>query len=311
MAWSDLDRCLSDKVSIQEIQKILNQLGFPQRFNTEQTAICVISLFDNHPKLLRIHDIIEHAKRQLKKNYAENTRESIRKLSLKRLVNHGLAIYNKDDPARPTNSGLANYCLTDEFYKILKSNFKTRTQLIQSWNKLHENMKEQIVDTSHGVSIKLPDGKQLKLSPGPHNVLEKYIVEILVRAKVKQPYIVYVGDTKNKMLYVNEKLVKKLGIILDEHDKLPDVIVWSHAKHKFFVIESVTSVGPVEESRKKEIDNVINKKTGKNYGMVYITAFLDRKTFARFAGIIAVETYVWIASEPDLLIHYSKKGIDL
>jgi type II restriction enzyme len=161
------------------------------------------------------------------------------------------------------------------------------------------------------VTVTLPDGKKLELSAGAHNVLEKYIVEVLIRSQVKKPEIVYIGDTKKKMLYVNEKLVKKLGIVLDKHDKLPDVIVWSHASRRFFVIESVTNVGPVEESRKKEIDNVINKKTGKNYDIVYITAFLDRKTFARFAGIIANETYVWIASEPDQLIRYSKKGIDL
>lgn len=305
--WID---ALSGSMTIQELQKILDQLGFPQRFNTEQTAICVISLFDNHPKLLRIHDIIEHAKKRLKKNYAENTRESIRKLSLKRLVNHGLAIYNKDDPARPTNSGLANYCLTDEFYKILKSDPKSRAQLMTSWNKLHEKMKEQVIDTTHKVSIKL-DGKQVELSPGPHNVLEKYIVEVLIPSRVKESEIIYVGDTRNKMLYVNEKLTKKLGITLDEHDKLPDVIAWSKSAKKFFVIESVTSVGPVEDSRKTEIENVINKKNHKSYPIVYITAFLDRRTFARFSSIIAMDSFVWIAAEPDSLIHFSKKGIDL
>jgi len=306
--WID---ALSGKVSIQEIQKILDQLGFPQAFNTEQTAICVISLFDNHPKLLRIHDIIVHARKHLGKDYAENTRESIRKLSLKRLVNHGLAIFNKDDPSRSINSGKWNQCLTDEFYTILKSSQKDRPSLIKAWTKLHKNLKENSIDTTHKVSIKISDNKHLDLSPGPHNTLERHIIENLVRSKIKQPEVVYVGDTKKKMLYVNEDLVAKLGIILDKHDKLPDVIVWSKLDKKFFVIESVTSVGPVEESRKSEINNIINKKAGKNYSIVYITAFLDRKTFAKFSSKIASDSFVWIAAEPDGLIHFSKKGIDL
>lgn len=291
------------------IEKILKQLGFDDRFNTEQTAICVISLFGNYPKLLRIHDIIVHAKKKLKKEYAENTRESIRKGSLKRLVNFGLVLYNKDDPARPTNSGLTNYSLTKEFFNILKSKGNSRKKLINSWKKLDNKMKTELKDISHKVSILLPNGKRLLLSPGPHNILQKHIVNDLVLKKIKQPKVVYLGDTRKKMLYVNNDLIAKLGIILDEHDKLPDVIVWSHKSKKFYVIESVTSVGPVEESRKKEINHVINKKSSKNYKITFTTAFLDRKTFRKFSDVIANDTYVWIASEPEGLIHYSKKGI--
>lgn len=302
---------MSDRLDIQKTQEILKRLGFDPRFNTEQTAICVISLFENHPKLIRIHDIITYAKNKLNKNYAENTRESIRKGSTKRLVNHGLAISNKDDPSRPTNSGRTNYCLTDDFYEILRSGGKSQEKRVQTWNELHGSMIAQIDDTTHNVTVKFPDGKTYELSPGAHNLLEKYIVERFVLSMIKKPEMVYLGDTRKKMLFVNENLVKKLGIILDEHDKLPDVIVWSHTSRRFHVIESVTSVGPVEESRKREIDYIINGKTDKKYDITYTTAFLDRKTFSRFAGIIASDTSVWIASEPDGLIQYSKKGIDL
>ena len=36
----------------------------------------------------------------------------------------------------------------------------------------------------------------------------------------------------------------------------------------------------------------------------YITAFLDRDTFRRFSKIIAWDTAVWIAREPEGLIKY-------
>lgn len=133
----------------------------------------------------------------------------------------------------------------------------------------------------------------------------------MIPRKIKNAEVVYLGDTKHKMRYVNKKILKKLGITLDRHDKLPDVIVWSQKSMKFYVIESVTSVGPVEEMRKKEIENVINGKSSKNYEITYTTAFLDRKTFRKFSEVIANDTNVWIATEPDGLIQYSKNGIDL
>ncbi len=298
------------KMDLNTVRDILAKLGFESRFNTEQTAICVIALSNNKGKLMRIHDIIQYAKDRLNKPYAENTRESIRKLSLKRLVNHGLVILNKDDPSRPTNSGKTNYVLADEFRKILNIGEAARSKLISQWNKEHAHIPTKEEQAAHEIDIGLPDGKKFKLSPGLHNLLVKKIVEQLIVSHVEDPEVVYLGDTRNKMLYTNDKLIKKLGIILDEHDKLPDVIVWSSKWKKFIVIESVTSVGPVEESRKKEIDDVINGKTGKDYDIVYITAFLDRQTYGKFAKIIAWDTFVWIAAEPGGLIRYSKSGID-
>ena len=39
--------------------------------------------------------------------------------------------------------------------------------------------------------------------------------------------------------------------------------------------------------------------------IVYITAFLNKDTFRRFITDIAWETEVWIATDPDHLIHFN------
>ena len=39
--------------------------------------------------------------------------------------------------------------------------------------------------------------------------------------------------------------------------------------------------------------------------LVFVTAFLDRNTFRKFAPDIAWETEVWIAQEPDHMIHFN------
>ena len=38
-------------------------------------------------------------------------------------------------------------------------------------------------------------------------------------------------------------------------------------------------------------------------GKIYVTAFLDFKTFKKFSETLAWETEVWIADTPDHMIH--------
>ena len=40
-------------------------------------------------------------------------------------------------------------------------------------------------------------------------------------------------------------------------------------------------------------------------GFVFVTAFLDRKTMAKYLGDIAWETEVWVAEAPSHLIHFN------
>lgn len=93
---------------------------------------------------LRIHDIIVFARELLDKNYAENTRESIRKLSLKRLVNHGLLVLNPDNPKRPINSGSTNYALEPSFRKILEK--EGNDDLIKKWKEGNKNLLKNLTE---------------------------------------------------------------------------------------------------------------------------------------------------------------------
>ena len=139
--------------SIKTIHSLLKKLDFPEDFNNEQTAICILAMMDtkpregllNHCKCLRdgarIHDIIAFAKRDLRIKYAENTRESIRKGSMHRLVNHGLAVVNPDDPERATNSGDTNYILTPAFLNILEQiGSSDLLSIVDDWRSKHTSV---------------------------------------------------------------------------------------------------------------------------------------------------------------------------
>ena len=71
-----------------------------------------------------------------------------------------------------------------------------------------------------------------------------------------------------------------------------------------YVVEVVTSVGPISESRKNEIHGIMTKRGPLTFGIVCITAFPDRKAFRRFVNDIAWETKVWIAAEQFGIIHF-------
>lgn len=141
---------------------------------------------------------------------------------------------------------------------------------------------------------------EFKFSPGKHNQLQKLIIEEFAPRFAENSECLYVGDTIQKDLVKNEEKLKELGFEITLHDKMPDVILYSEDKDWIYFIESVTSVGHMTPKRILEIEEMTKDvKSGK----IYVTAFLDFKTFKRFSDSLAWETEVWIADLQDHMIH--------
>lgn len=62
------------------------------------------------------------------------------------------------------------------------------------------------------------------------------------------------------------------------YNKMPDDVLYSEEKNWLCFIEFATSVGPMEPKRIKEIEEMIEGVTA---GKIYVTAFLDFKTFKK------------------------------
>lgn len=69
-----------------------------------------------------------------------------------------------------------------------------------------------------------------------------------------------------------------------------------------FLIEAVTTHGPVSPKRHAELEAALRASKP---GRVYVTAFVDMKSFSKYTSQIAFESEVWIASLPDHMIHYN------
>jgi adenine-specific DNA-methyltransferase len=94
----------------------------------------------------------------------------------------------------------------------------------------------------------------------------------------------------------------QMGLALPERGKAPDVLIYDTGRDWLIIVQAVTSHGHVDQKRKNELTELF---ADVRPGLVFVTAFPDRKTFARFHAAIAWETEVWIADAPDHMIHFN------
>ena len=149
---------------------------------------------------------------------------------------------------------------------------------------------------------KLSDGSTLQLSPGEHSELIRKIIEEFAPRFSPGSQIVYIGDTGNKGVIFDEAYLKDLGVEVHERGKMPDVVLHYTDKNWLLLVESVTSVGPMDGKRHAELSHLFGNSSA---GLVFVTAFPDRVLMKKFLTEIAWETEVWVGSDPDHLIHFN------
>lgn len=86
------------------------------------------------------------------------------------------------------------------------------------------------------------------------------------------------------------------------HSKLPDVVLFDRKKNWLYLIEAVTSHGPVSPKRLVELEQLLKDcKAGK----VYVSAFPNFKEFNKHSAKIAWETEIWVVDFPEHMIHFN------
>lgn len=245
-----------------------------------------------------IHDVISYIKAHYGVRYAENSRETFRKQAMHHFRNAAFI----EDNGKVTNSPNYRYRLTDEMLSVIHS-YGT-----QQWEAEKERflaVHETLVNlyASKRSMRKMPvriNGEDFTFSHGKHNELQKAIIEEFAPRFAPNSECLYVGDTTEKDLVKNVVKLQELGFTITLHDKMPDVVLYSNEKNWLYFIESVTSVGPMEPKRIREIEEMTAEVSA---GKIYVTAFLDFKTFKKFSESLAWETEAWIADMPDHMIH--------
>jgi len=247
---------------------------------------------------IRIHDIIQFANTYYGTSYAENSRETFRKQALHRFRTAALV----EDNGKATNSPNYRYRLTDETLQLIKNiNSNALDAAMSRFLKYHDKLVDMYASKKKMTMMPVKiNGDDFKFSAGKHNELQKAIIEEFAPRFAPNAECLYVGDTIEKDLVKNVEKLSELGFEITLHDKMPDVVLYREDKNWIYFVESVTSVGPMDPKRILEIQELTKNVSA---GKIYVTAFLDFKTYKKFAEELAWETEVWIAEMPEHMIH--------
>lgn len=297
-----------------EAIEALTALQFGPKQRNETAAYTLLALLDLQPDaawadaqapLRGITPIIDFIAAAYGNRYAPNTRETIRDDAVKFFVEEGLLLRNPDDPNRPTNSGKTVYQIEPTALALFrKVGTPAWTPALRRYLASREGLKHEIArkrDLAR-VPVTLPDGSRVALSPGGQNPLVKAIIEHFCPAFAPGGVVLYIGDTENKSANLKGEALAALGVTLDSAAKIPDVIVHYRARNWLLLIEAVTRAGPVDGKRRKELKDLF---AGCKAGLVFVTAFENRRTMLAFGNHIAWEYEVWIAEDPDHMIHFN------
>ena len=298
---------------IAEANQILILLDLPRAQQNERSALSLLALLNLTPRkkwaraenpLMGITPIMDWAREHYQKEYAPNTRETFRRQTIHQFVDAGITLYNPDMPDRPVNSPKAVYQIEPATLELLRS-FGTK-----SWHdKLTEYLSHRkTLATRYAkereqnrIPLQIAESKKITLSPGEHSELILAIIEEFGPRFAPGSVLIYAGDTGNKWGYFDAPLLANLGISVDSHGKMPDVVLYYADRNWLLLVEAVTSHGPVDGKRHAELAHLFAEAKA---GLVYVTAFPSRAVMARYLGDIAWETEVWVAEAPSHLIHF-------
>ncbi|MEZ5212432.1 BsuBI/PstI family type II restriction endonuclease [Gordonia sp. (in: high G+C Gram-positive bacteria)] len=297
---------------IEEARDLLRSFGFDKGRCNERAARVLLAMLGMTPEspwsavrqdALPTFEIMERIRQHWGMDYKPNTRETIRRQTLHQFIQAGFAVLNADDPARPVNSKDNNYRISDEALDVIRiygtdgfvlalTEYLVKQPGLVEMFAAARNMER--------IPVTLPDGTPLTLSPGGQNPLIAAMITDFCAQYVPGGEVLYVGDADAKLAHFAEARLAELGVTVDHHGKLPDLVVYQPSKDWLFLMEAASTHGPVDAKRHHELAALFADCTA---GLVYVSCFPDRATMRRFLADLAWETEVWLADDPSHMIH--------
>jgi type II restriction enzyme len=245
-----------------------------------------------------IRDVYAH-------DYAPNTRETIRRQTLHQFVDAMLIVENPDEPNRPVNSPRWNYQVTSEALTVIQAyGTPTFDAAAREYLATVPGLRERYAAARelNRIPVTLPGAVPFTLSPGGQNVLIKQMVEEFCPRFTPGGEVLYVGDADTKWAHFEAERLAQLGVVVDQHGPMPDLVVYLPDKDWLVLMEAASSHGPVDSRRRAELAALFSNATP---GLVYVSCFPDRKEMRKYLNEIAWATEAWCAEDPTHLIHFN------
>ncbi len=299
---------------IEEAQSALRSLNFDAERYNERSALVLLALLDLPPDrpwsqagtfMIGVTPIMDWLRSNYDKDYAPNTRETIRRQTLHQFARAALVEQNPDKPDRAVNSPKWNYQISPRAFKLLRrfgtpefaSELKTYLADVPGLKAEYERAREL-----NRIPVTLPDGSLFTLSPGGQNVLIKQMIEDFCSYYTPGGHVLYVGDADEKWMVFEREALTALGVEVDSHGKMPDLVVHMPDRDWLVLLEAASSHGPVDAKRRGELESLF---AGSTAGLVYVSCFPSREEMRKYLQQIAWETEVWCGDNPTHLIHFN------
>jgi site-specific DNA-cytosine methylase len=306
---------------INEALLVLSRLGIPldglKPRELERMAMAFLAVADvkrsadwskarirEGKEALKSRDIIACLNQHFEEKISMGSYDDIRRKDLKLPVVAGIIIASANKPNAARNDPTRGFSLSPEYVELIQRFGQPDwTEAMEEFMADRPTLAERL-DAARQIEvvpIKLPDGQTIQFSPGEHNLLQKAIIEQFLPRYGHGAEVLYVGDSARKFLVREEAKLRALKFFELEHGELPDIVAYSAAKNWLFLVEAVHSSGPISPIRLLELKRLAKECTA---DIIFVTAFLTRDTFRKFAPEIAWETEVWFADAPDHLAHF-------
>ncbi|MGV9616818.1 BsuBI/PstI family type II restriction endonuclease [Nocardia xishanensis] len=303
---------ISDRT--QQASLLLEALGMDAERSNERSALTLLALLHLQPDddwtdaanpMLGTRAIMDWIRDQYGRDYAANTRETIRRSTLHQFADALLIQQNPDQPDRPVNSPKWNYQVTPQALAVIQCfGSPDFDQTLADYLLEVPGLKAQYAAARemNRIPITLPNGQPFTLSPGGQNVLIKQMVEEFCPRFTPGAEVLYIGDADAKWALFEADRLTALGVTVDQHGKMPDLVAYMPDKDWLVLMEAASSHGPVDAKRRSELAGLFKTATP---GLVFVSCFPDRREMRKYLHQIAWETETWCAEDPTHLIHFN------
>jgi hypothetical protein len=253
--------------------------------------------------------------------FHDNTREPIRDETLRDgLVRVGAVVVRA---GLPTTSSKGRYALQTRFASLFDPalNNGPLGAAITEWQERYLSagalarvrlQQRSSTAAQAKILVALPNGETRQMEAGPSSVITKAVVEVFSGRFLKDPAVMWISESGKKTIQRDDELARSLGLEIATDKLLPDTILVDLGPQQPLVVfvEAVATDGPISESRRAALLDMVMSAGFKVGEVAFVTAFQDRNApaFKKAISNLAWGSFAWCVSEPEHLI--ALDGID-
>lgn len=248
--------------------------------------------------------------------YADTSREPIRDETLRVWIDNG-AVEVKAD-VETTSSG-ARYTLAADFAALLDPTLTGADfeEAAAEWQATHltttgkarADRARRQSRAEHAIRVHLPGDSGIRdLHIGTSSELVRGVVEDFSATYLSDPTVIFISQSGEKVGVVDEDLLRRLGLPIDQQTLLPDLLMadLDPARDEVWLVEVVSTDGPITDARRDALLEWATEHGVREAQCRFLTAFTSRtaKPFKKAIPVLARGSFAWFLDEPDALLSW-------